>query len=102
MIGMFCRAKHRGRAEASGLCADCEALCRYAAARISTCPHGAGKPVCSACGIHCYARGMRDRIRKVMGYAGPRMLLAHPFLALAHLADRISPSASGKGREGNS
>jgi hypothetical protein len=28
---------------------------------------------------------MRERIRKVMRYAGPRMLYTHPVLALFHL-----------------
>jgi hypothetical protein len=30
---------------------------------------------------------MRERIREVMRYAGPRMILRHPILAIWHLLD---------------
>ncbi|NIP33651.1 MAG: hypothetical protein GWN18_01835, partial [Thermoplasmata archaeon] len=30
---------------------------------------------------------MRERVREVMRYSGPRMLLRHPYLAIAHLRD---------------
>jgi hypothetical protein len=32
---------------------------------------------------------MRDRIRKVMRFSGPRMLFLHPTLALLHLLDGL-------------
>ena len=34
---------------------------------------------------------MRERVRQVMRYAGPRMLLRHPILALLHLRDERRP-----------
>jgi hypothetical protein len=37
--------------------------------------------------VHCYRAQQRERIRRVMRYSGPRMLLAHPLLALLHLLD---------------
>jgi hypothetical protein len=30
---------------------------------------------------------MRERVKAVMRYSGPRMMLRHPVLALFHLAD---------------
>jgi hypothetical protein len=46
---------------------------------------------------------MRDDIRAVMRYAGPRMLLHHPILAVQHLIDgwRKHPveQADGKKKE---
>jgi hypothetical protein len=33
---------------------------------------------------------MRERVREVMRYAGPRMLLHHPWLAICHLVDGIA------------
>jgi len=30
---------------------------------------------------------MRDRVRQVMRYAGPRMMLHHPILAILHRLD---------------
>jgi hypothetical protein len=32
---------------------------------------------------------MRELIRRVMRYAGPRMLLKHPILAVFHLIHRL-------------
>jgi hypothetical protein len=39
---------------------------------------------------------MRERIRTVMRYAGPRMALRHPLLALAHLLDSLRKPPSKK------
>jgi hypothetical protein len=47
------------------------------------------KPVCSMCRIHCYRPDMRERIRKVMRYAAPRMLFLHPVLTFWHLVHAI-------------
>ena len=87
MIGMYCRGRHGGR---TTLCEDCEALLTYARLKIDGCVFHDGKPVCNECRVHCYSRGMRDRVRSVMRFSGPRMLLAHPVLGILHLADRIN------------
>jgi hypothetical protein len=39
---------------------------------------------------------MREQVRRVMRFAGPRMLFRHPYLAFMHLIDGISPSAGEK------
>jgi hypothetical protein len=89
MIGMYCRAHHAGGRQP---CAECAQLLEYALRRIAGCRFGPAKPVCSKCRVHCYAAGPREAIRRVMRFAGPRMLLAHPLLALLHLLDaRRSP-----------
>lgn len=82
MIGMYCRAFHGGGGK---LCPDCSELLSYAKERIAGCPFGRDKPVCNRCTVHCYKPEMRTRIRTVMRYAGPRMILSHPILALLHL-----------------
>jgi len=82
MVGIYCRGNH-GQA---GLCPDCRALLDYGLERLHSCPHGEGKPFCSRCPVHCYRPDMRERIRKVMRYSGPRMLLYGPGLFLAHLS----------------
>ena len=84
MIGLYCRAHHPGFEQP---CPECGGLLEYALRRIERCRFGLGKPVCSKCPVHCYAPGPRERIRQVMRFAGPRMLLAHPLLALLHLLD---------------
>jgi hypothetical protein len=35
---------------------------------------------------------MRQKVRQVMRYAGPRMLLRHPVLAIRHLLDGKRPT----------
>jgi len=84
MIALFCRHNH---APDQDLCADCGELARYAAQRIDKCPFGEEKPTCANCSIHCYKPRARERVRAVMRYAGPRMLLRHPLLAIAHKLD---------------
>jgi hypothetical protein len=84
MIGMYCRAHHDG---GPFPCGECSALLDYALRRIDRCRFHSAKPVCSRCRVHCYQQDRRERIRQVMRYAGPRMLLKHPLLALLHLLD---------------
>mgnify|MGYP001141112652 FL=1 len=84
MIRLYCRAQHH---PAGDLCAECMELEAYALQRIEKCPFGWRKPACAKCPIHCYKPEMRERVRRVMRYAGPRMLLRHPILALLHLLD---------------
>ncbi len=91
LIGLYCRAQH---APPVAPCPGCAELLAYALRRIERCPFGAGKPVCAKCRVHCYEADRRERIRQVMRYAGPRLLLAHPLLALLHLRDaRLSAGA---------
>ena len=87
MIGIYCRGHHR---PAAALCPACQALLDYAMQRIEKCPLQADKPTCAQCPIHCYKPKLREQVRQVMRYAGPRMMLYHPFLALRHFVDQIS------------
>ena len=88
MIAITCRGKHGLRPKGE-LCSGCRQLVAYARARLERCPYGAAKPTCARCPVHCYRPAMRDRIRAVMRYAGPRMLYRHPILAAHHLADSL-------------
>lgn len=82
MIGIYCSAKHKTN---SGLCEECRRLLDYASERLEKCPFGKEKPTCETCSIHCYKPQMRDEIRAVMRFSGPRMLFKHPVSALRHL-----------------
>lgn len=86
MIDLYCRAHHPG---ADALCAECGDLRDYALARLDRCPFGDGKPTCAKCPVHCYKPDMRDRIKEVMRYSGPRMLRRHPLLAVMHQIDSL-------------
>ena len=85
MVRMYCHHHHGG----TPLCADCSALFDYAQRRLQRCVFGDAKPNCAKCVVHCYSAAMREKIRIVMRWAGPRMLLRHPVLGVLHLlADR--------------
>jgi hypothetical protein len=93
MIRIYCKGQH---GTASGLCEQCQELLDYAMRRLQRCVFGARKPTCANCPVHCYKPQMRERIRQVMRYAGPRMLLRHPILAIRHkLDDRRPPVEAG-------
>jgi hypothetical protein len=84
MITLYCRGNHQ---TTMGLCKECTVLLEYARLRLDKCPFGENKPTCARCPIHCYKPDMLEKIRRVMRYSGPRMLLIHPALAIGHLWD---------------
>jgi hypothetical protein len=84
MIEIYCK-KHHNRA--GELCEECFELLDYALKRLDKCKYQKNKPTCAKCPIHCYKPEMRERIRQVMRYSGPRMILVHPILALRHIGD---------------
>ena len=86
MIRRFCRDHHGGQTVP---CEQCRELLAYVRNRLHRCPFQEHKTTCAKCPVHCYAPGKRDQIREVMRYAGPRMLLSHPVLALLHLIDGL-------------
>ena len=94
MIDMYCAHQHG----VASRCADCSELFDYARRRLERCVFGDAKPNCAKCVVHCYNKDMRERIRVVMRWAGPRMLLRHPVLGVRHMmADhRPIPTLPGK------
>jgi predicted amidophosphoribosyltransferase len=84
MIAIYCWGHHGTRQH---LCTECNELLPYARERLDRCPFQEGKTTCAQCPVHCYRPAMRDRIRAVMRYAGPRMLARHPILTLFHFID---------------
>lgn len=84
MIDLYCR-KNLKVAE---LPEEYRELLNYAHKRLEGCKFGEAKPACKRCPIHCYKPSMRDKIRAVMRWAGPRMLLYDPIAAIRHLLNR--------------
>ena len=84
MIALYCRRKHgtKGR-----ICDDCAALDAYARMRSDKCPFMETKTFCSNCKVHCYKPDMREKIREVMRFSGPRMLTVHPVMAIKHVIE---------------
>lgn len=118
MIALYCKGNHsahrsvslrerggemrqmreRGSGGRRDLCPECAELEAYAHARSERCPFIEEKTFCSNCTVHCYRPEMRERIRTVMRYAGPRMLFHHPVMAIRHMIEsqrerrRVRPS----------
>lgn len=82
MIALYCRKQHGNR---EGLCPDCAALDTYARQRSDKCPFMETKTFCSNCRVHCYRPEMREKIRAVMRFSGPRMMFHHPVMAVRHV-----------------
>ena len=96
MIDIYCKSYHRPE---HGLCQDCRKLQDYANARLEKCPFQENKTTCVTCHVHCYEPEMREKIKNVMRYSGPRMLLRHPVLMLYHLLDGFRYSSEKKRKE---
>lgn len=84
MIRLYCRKKEKNQT----LCPDCEELLRYAHTRLECCSFGEEKGTCKECTVHCYKPVMREKMKLVMQFAGPRMLLYAPWETIKHLLRR--------------
>ncbi len=93
MVGLYCVGHHKksmpGQDNVRGqvLCAECYDLLEYAQKRLEKCPFQERKTACAICPVHCYKPEMREKVRAVMRYAGPRMIYRHPVLAILHIID---------------
>jgi hypothetical protein len=94
MVGIYCSAHHESAA--GTLCDECGEFLDYAEVRLRKCPYGYDKPTCANCPVHCYKPAQREQARKIMRYAGPRMLFRHPILAIAHKLDGFRKAAHPK------
>lgn len=84
MIELYCRKKHH----CDGLCEDCLDLKQYAYKRLSLCRFGEEKTACSNCSVHCYKPDYRQKMKAVMRFSGPWMLLYHPVYSVKHLLNK--------------
>lgn len=91
MVALYCADNHKTAQKnetsyaGEALCAQCKALDDYAVLRTARCRKMDVKTSCEQCENHCYAPEMRQRVRAVMRYSGPRMLTKHPIAAIRHL-----------------
>ena len=84
MIALYCRKK----LGAKELPEEYKALEVYAHKRLDGCKFQEAKPACKRCPIHCYKPDMREKIRYVMRWAGPRMIIYDPIAAIRHLLNK--------------
>jgi hypothetical protein len=83
MVSIYCQDMHTGGGKE--LCLECRQLLDYAEQRMDKCPLGEDKPVCSRCTVHCFKPKMRDSVKQVMRYSGPRMLWKSPVLTVRYM-----------------
>ena len=81
---MYCKDHHKTKKE---LCPKCHELLEYAKLRLDKCPYQENKSTCAKCLTHCYKESTRLKVKTVMRYSGPRMLVRHPVLAILHIID---------------
>lgn len=84
MIKLYCNKKHHTKRK---LCEECAQLNEYAILRSDKCPFMETKTFCSNCKVHCYKPDMREKIREVMRFSGPRMMFWHPVAAIRHVVE---------------
>ena len=94
MIALYCKKNHHFGKNCINLkkvvlCDECRKLSDYAKTRSDNCPFMANKTFCSNCHVHCYNPQMREKIRKVMRFSGPRMIFYHPIAAIHHVVSTI-------------
>ncbi|MDD3361754.1 MAG: nitrous oxide-stimulated promoter family protein [Hespellia sp.] len=99
MIVLYCRKNHPKKDSRQRLCPVCQKLRDYAVARSEHCPFMEQKTFCANCKVHCYKPEMREQIRKVMKFSGPRMLFYHPGMALWHVVCSLREKNKMKAKE---
>lgn len=83
MIRLYCKGNHR--TSKGQLCEKCKELLEYSQSRSANCPFMENKTFCNNCKVHCYKPEMREQIKQVMRYSGPRMIFHHPVMAIQHM-----------------
>ena len=81
MIKIYCRKKHKNKE----LCEECKDLLEYAHKRLSFCKFGEEKTTCGKCPIHCYKKDMREKVKMVMRFSGPRLIIYNPIELIRHM-----------------
>lgn len=82
MINIYCRKKHGSKNE---LCEECKELLEYANKRLTLCKFGDEKTTCSKCPIHCYKKDMKAKVKEVMKFSGPRLIIYNPIELIRHM-----------------
>lgn len=80
MIKIYCKKKHKNKE----LCDECQELLEYAHKRLSFCKFGEEKSACAKCPIHCYKKDMKEKVKEVMRFSGPRLLIYNPIELFRH------------------
>ena len=86
MIDIYCQKKHGNKKRE--LCDECKELLEYAHKRLSFCKFGENKSTCSRCPIHCYKKDMKEKVKDVMKFSGPRLIVHNPIELVRHALNK--------------
>ena len=86
MVDIYCQKKHGNKK--GELCAECKELLEYAHKRLSFCKFGENKSTCSRCPIHCYKKDMKEKVKEVMKFSGPRLIIHNPIELVRHALNK--------------
>ena len=85
MIEIYCRKNHGCKDE---LCEECKELLEYAHKRLTYCKFGENKSTCGKCPIHCYKKDMKEKVKAVMKFSGPRLIIYNPKELIKHALNK--------------
>ena len=85
MINLYCNKKHKTKGHSEELCEECRELLEYANKRLSFCKFGENKSSCSKCKIHCYKKNMREKVKEIMKFSAPRLIIYDPIELIRHV-----------------
>ena len=86
MIDIYCKKKHGNKS--GELCEECAELLEQAHKRLTYCKFGEEKSTCSRCPIHCYKKDMKEKIKDVMKFSGPRLIIYKPSEVIRHALNK--------------
>ena len=86
MIDIYCKKKNGNKNRE--LCNECQELLEYANKRLSFCKFGENKSTCSRCPIHCYKKDMKIKVKEVMRFSGPRLIIYNPIELIRHALNK--------------
>ena len=86
MVDIYCQKKHGNKK--GELCEECKELLEYAHKRLSFCKFGENKSTCSRGPIHCYKKDMKEKVKEVMKFSGPRLIIHNPIELVRHALNK--------------
>ncbi|MGN1361014.1 MAG: nitrous oxide-stimulated promoter family protein [Eggerthellaceae bacterium] len=86
---IYCGAHHAGRPkDSTGMCPECSETILLTHDRAANCPYD-HQGNCQDCTLKCNRGDQQQRIKAIMAYAAPRMLVRHPLMTLEYLAKKL-------------
>ncbi len=85
MVKLYCRKNHKKRE----LCDECKEVLNCSLKRIDNCQFMETKTFCSNCKAPCYSPKMKEKVKQIMKFSGPRILFHHPLLVISHMLSRF-------------